>query len=244
MKTAVTIENVTVSFGSKTVLEDISLEVGMGEFWGIIGPNGGGKTTLLRSILGLVKPQKGVIKVFGLSPQEAVRKKWVAYLPQKIENELPFSSYDLLSFVCSNKRKVEELLEFVGMKEKALIPFKKLSGGEKQRTLIAMNLAVDPRLLLLDEPNTGVDIVAQDVFYEILRRLKDKKKITIIMVSHGVGVVVNFVDKIACLNRKLHYAGDPRGSLDCRLLETLYGMPVEVFVHHPECKGCHIYRIS
>jgi len=244
MEAAIVIKDLTVSFGSKIVLEDISLQVDVGEFWGIIGPNGGGKTTLLRSILGLVKPQRGSVEVFGLSPREAVRRRWIAYLPQRIENELPFSSYDLLSFVCDSRQKIEELLEFVEMREKAFIPFKKLSGGEKQRTLIAMNLAVEPRLLLLDEPSTGVDIVAQDVFYDILKRLKSEKRITIIMVSHDVGVVVNFVDKIACLNRKLHYAGDPRGSLDCRLLESLYGTSVEVFVHHPECKGCHIYRIS
>lgn len=243
-KTVLVLEDVTVAFGSKIVLKDISFEVREGEFWGIIGPNGGGKTTLLKTILGLIKPVKGTVSIMGLSPKEAVRKGYVGYLPQRIENYLPLSCEDVVSLVVSEKREIERLLELVGMKDKREQPFSSLSGGEKQRILIAMVLAKKPRLLLLDEPNTGIDIVAQDAFYELLRRIKVEENVSILMVSHDVGVIVNFVDRVACLNRTLHYEGDPRGVLDCDLLKRLYGTDVEVFVHHPECKGCHVFRTS
>ncbi len=238
------VRDVTVSFGSKVVLKDVSLEVAEGEFWGIIGPNGGGKTTLLKTILGLIKPVKGSVTIMGVSPKEAVKRGYVGYLPQRLENHLPITSEDMLSLVVSDKSEVERLLQLVDMSEKRNIPFSKLSGGERQRILIAMVLAKKPKLLLLDEPNTGIDIVAQDIFYDLLRKIKTEEKVSVLMVSHDVGVIVNFVDRIACLNRTIHYEGDPRGALDCDLLKQLYGTEVEVFVHHPECKGCHVFRTS
>ncbi len=239
-KTALLVENLSVKMGNKPILEDVSFEVKEGEFWGIIGPNGGGKTTLLRAILGIVKPSKGRVEIFGNHPEKAVAEGLVGYLPQRIEGMVPFTARDFVELVGGDGNK---FLKLVGMSEKADTPFEKLSGGERQRVMFAAVLSRKPKLLLLDEPHTGVDIIAQDSFYSILKELKEKG-ITILMVSHDVGVIVNFVDKIACLNKKLKYTGNPRGALDCKLLEELYGTKMEVFVHHPECEGCHIYRRS
>ncbi len=241
---ALKVKDVTVSFGKKVVLKNISFTVKEGEFWGIVGPNGGGKTTLLRTILGLIKPDTGFIEIYGLSPKEAVKKGYVGYLPQRLESFLPLSGREILSLVVKDEEKLEDLLDLVGMSHKGDVPFTKLSGGERQRILIAMVLAKNPKIFLLDEPNTGIDIVAQDAFYDLLRKIKRERNISLLMVSHDVGVIANFVDKIACLNRTLHYEGDPWKALNCQLLKELYGTDVSVFVHHPECKGCHVFRIS
>ncbi len=239
---AIFLDRVSVNIGSRTIIEDVSLSIKRGEFWGVIGPNGGGKTTLLRTIIGMVKPNNGKVEIFGMKPQQAVKKGLVGYLPQHIKGIIPLSALDFVR-TAGNPKFAEEALETVGLKDKKELPFEKLSGGEKQRTLIAAVLSRNPKVLLLDEPNTGIDVVAQDSFYNLLRNLKNQG-ITIVMVSHDVGVVTQFVDKVACLNKKLKYSGDPRSALDCNLLEELYGSKVEVLVHHPECTGCHIYRKS
>lgn len=190
----------------------------------------------------MVKPVKGNVKIFGASPEVAVKKGWIGYLPQKINGLVPFSAIDFVSLI-GDKEKALESLRLVEMDHKKDMPFERLSGGEKQRVLIAAVLARNPKILLLDEPSTGIDTVAQDAFYNLLRKLKENG-ITIVMVSHDVGVVAQFVDYIACLNKKLKYSGDPKGALDCKLLKELYGHEVNVFVHHPECKGCHIFQKS
>ncbi len=236
---ALEVKELTVRLGKRVILEDVNLRVKRGEFWGIIGPNGGGKTTLLRSIIGIISPERGTVRIMGMPPREAIRRNMVGYLPQRVSGMVPFTPRDLMRLFGGEN--AHEMLKLVGMEKKADIPFERLSGGERQRVLIAAVLSKGPQVLLLDEPHTGVDIVAQDSFYNILRGLKERG-ITIVMVSHDIGVVANFVDGIACLNRRLKYAGDPWGALDCRMLEELYGAKVDVFVHHPECRGCHIYR--
>ncbi len=240
MNYAVELEGVSVTLSGVRVLEDITLKIPRGEFWGIIGPNGGGKTTLLRTVIGTVKPLSGAVRVFGMSPKDAVKEGLIGYLPQRLKGKVPFSAFDLISLIGDSSR-AEEALEKVGMLHKADVPYHRLSGGEQQRVLIAAILSREPKLLLLDEPSTGVDVVAQDSFYNMLKKLKSDG-VTIVMVSHDIGVVAQFVDNVVCLNRRLKYTGDPRGALNCHLLEELYGDKVSVFVHHPECEGCHIYQ--
>jgi zinc transport system ATP-binding protein len=252
---AVELRGVTLRLNGHLVLDRITLTVQEGEFWGIIGPNGGGKTTLLRTILGILKPQEGVVKVLGVSPKEAVKRGWLGYLPQRTTGRsFPVSALEVVmlgecnsrNFFKPFKEKEREAalkaLSLVGLEHKAQEPFPHLSGGEQQRVLVAMALVSRPRILLLDEPNTGVDVVAQEGLYQVLKRLKEELSITILMVTHDVGVVSHFVDRIACLNTTLHFSGDPWGAMDCHLLEKLYGEPVEIFVHHPECQGCHVLR--
>ncbi len=252
---AVELRGVTVHLNGHLVLDRITFTVQPGEFWGIIGPNGGGKTTLLRTILGIVRPQRGEVKVLGVPPKEAVKRGWLGYLPQKMTGRsFPISALEMVLLgECNNrnfykpfKDKERETalraLRLVGLEDKARVPFPHLSGGEQQRVLIAMALASRPKILLLDEPNTGVDVVAQEGLYQVLKRLKEELSLTILMVTHDVGVVSHFVDRIACLNTTLHFSGDPWRAMDCDLLERLYGEPVEVFVHHPQCQGCHVLR--
>lgn len=252
---SIKVDDVSVRLNGKPILTHITFSIEEGEFWGIIGPNGGGKTTLLKTILGVIQPQSGKVTVFGLPPRKAVKKGWIGYLPQRMNSgRFPVTALEVTMlgecdrgnfFKPSNKLERERAIksiELVGMREKAHQPFSQLSGGEQQRVLIAMALASNPRILLLDEPNTGVDVVAQEGFYQVLKRLKKELSITILMVSHDVGVIANFVDKIACLNVGLHFSGDPWAALNCHLLEGLYGAPVEIFIHHPECDGCHIFR--
>lgn len=252
---AVSLEGIRVVFNGKTILDKVTLQVEKGEFWGIIGPNGGGKTTLLRTILGILSPQEGRVYIMGHSPKTAVRKGLVGYLPQKMDARIfPLSALEVVMlgecnrsnffrpFGVRQRRAAMEALEMVGMARKAHESFPCLSGGEQQRVLIAMALVSKPQILLLDEPNTGMDVVAQEGFYQVMKGLKERLGLTILMVTHDVGVISHFVDRIACLNTTLHYAGDPWGALDCHLLEDLYGEPVDVFVHHPRCEGCHVLK--
>ncbi len=252
---AVSLEGIRVVFDGKTILDKVTLQVGKGEFWGIIGPNGGGKTTLLRTVLGILRPKEGSVFIMGYSPKTAVRKGLVGYLPQRMDARIfPLSALEVVmlgecnrsnffrSFGARQRNDAMEALEMVDMEKKAHDPFPCLSGGEQQRVLVAMVLVSKPQVLLLDEPNTGVDMVAQEGFYQVMKGLKERLGFTVLMVTHDVGVVSHFVDHIACLNVTLHYAGDPWGALDCHLLENLYGESVDVFVHHPLCEGCHVLR--
>lgn len=252
---AIELKEVTVALNGHIVLDRITMKVAQGEFWGIIGPNGGGKTTLLKTILGIISPKTGEVRVLGVPPRRAVKKGWLGYLPQRMGNRtFPISALEVVMlgechrdnffkpFRDKEKEEALKALELVGLSDKALHPFPHLSGGEQQRVLIAMALASRPPILLLDEPNTGVDVVAQEGLYQVLKRLKEELSLTILMVTHDVGVISHFVDRIACLNTTLHFSGDPWGAMDCKLLEELYGEPVEVFVHHPQCQGCHVLK--
>ncbi len=239
---AIRVNNLTVKIDGKIIIEDVSLTVREGEFWAIVGPNGGGKTTLLKAIMGILKPERGSVEVFGESPEVAVKRGWIGYLPQKPDFNMNLRVRDIFRLVGADDRDVSGMVEVMGISDKMDSSFLNLSGGERQRVLISMLLLKNPRILLLDEPNTGIDVVGQDNFYKFLRN-RDKN-CTILMVTHDIGVVSYFVDGIACLNRRLKYSGDPRLALDCKLLEELYGERVSIFVHHPECEGCHVYRNS
>jgi len=237
---ALNVKSLTVVIGGRVLLEEVSFSVKPGEFWAIVGPNGAGKTTLLRVIMGFIKPTKGEITIFGKKPKDAISEGIIGYLPQNAVFNISIKVLDIFRLLKADDKNISRVSLLMGIEDKLERSFSSLSGGEKQRVLIALLLLKKPKLLLLDEPNTGIDVVGQDNFYNTLKGLKEE--CTILMVTHDVGVVSSFVDKIACLNRKLKYSGDPRGALDCKLLEELYGEKVNLFVHHPECEGCHIYR--
>ena len=235
----VKIEDIWVYYDGLLVLEDISLSVDDGDFVGIIGPNGGGKTTLLKVILGLVKPARGHISIMGESPERARGR--IGYVPQYnlFDRDFPINVQDVvLMGRLGNKgllryygqedvELMRQALSYVGMLSYQSQQIGKLSGGELQRVLIARALVSDPKLLLLDEPTASVDTAIQTEFFELLEKLKND--MAIIMVSHDISAVSVYVDKIACLNQRLYYHGSKE--ITPETLEATYKCPVQMIAH-------------
>jgi zinc transport system ATP-binding protein len=235
----VSIKDIWVHYDGIPVLEGVSLSVARGDFLGIIGPNGGGKTTLLKVILGLVNPLRGEVYVLGQPPESS--RHHIGYVPQYnlFDREFPINVRDTVLMGCNgtaglirryseeDKELAQEALKTVGMLSYQRHQIGKLSGGEQQRVFIARALVSRPKLLLLDEPTASVDSSMQTQFYELLVRLKED--MTIIMVSHDISAVSIYVDKIACLNRQLFYHGSKE--IEPEVLEATYKCPVQMIAH-------------
>lgn len=229
------------------VLENVNLDVGEGSFLGVIGPNGGGKTTLLRLILGELRPTRGKVTVFGTPAHKlGHRRNLIGYLPQRAEIHPAFPASAVEVVVMGlfariglgrrvgawARQKALEMLERVGMADLADRPITALSGGQQQRVLIARALVSEPRLLLLDEPTAGVDTGGQESFFELLLTLRDELKLTVIMVTHDLVQIGHYADALACLNRTIHWharadqvsEAEVREAISCELDEFLaYG---------------------
>jgi zinc transport system ATP-binding protein len=206
----VEIEKLSFSYPNTSVLSNVSLTVNQGEMIGIIGPNGGGKTTLLKLIMGFLKPTKGKIRVFGESPFNHSKQE-LAYVPQamRFDRQFPISVLEvvlsgLLSqlpwygrFRQTDRQAAFEALEKVGLAQFYQAPFGSLSGGQAQRILIARALVSNPKLLLLDEPTASVDSQAQADIYTILKKLQGK--VTTLMVTHDLRTAVDLVQRLFCV---------------------------------------------
>lgn len=239
----VELRDVEFSYGKQAVLEKINLRVDAGTIVGVIGPNGGGKTTLMRLLLGLIKPDKGSITIDGLSPAAAVRRgNIVGYLPQQTPTlpNLPLSVRQvarlglvgktglLRSIAKEDLAFADSLLERLELDGLADAPVRSLSGGGLQRLLIARALAPRPKLLLLDEPTVGIDQLGQRKFIDILQRFVSDMNLTVLFVSHDLQLVTQICGRLACLNRKLHVHEVPT-SMNQELVEELFGVsPVSV----------------
>lgn len=235
----VELRNVSYSYGRLLALENVDLVVGERDFLGIIGPNGGGKTTILRIILGLVEPDGGTVRVFGGSPAEGRRR--IGYVPQRFDVDLAFpaSVTDVVlmgrlgharagrGYDDTDRDAARAALETIGMADRADRPIGDLSGGERQRVLIARALAAGPELLMLDEPLSSIDSRWQASFYGMLRELNDR--MAVMLVSHDVTALSAYVEQVACLNRKLYYHGEVEEGIE-HLVET-YECPVEIIAH-------------
>lgn len=209
MKPAVEIKDLSFSYGEMSVLKDISFEITPGQFIGVIGPNGGGKTTLLKLILGFLKPNAGEIEIFGKPPVAA--RENIAYVPQSLrfDKQFPISVMELvlegrlshLPWYGKFKKRDKEIalnaLEKVGLAHLQNRSFGSLSGGQAQRALIARALASEPRLLLLDEPTASVDTQAEAEIYGILKKLQGE--MTIMMVTHNLQAAIELVEKVICV---------------------------------------------
>ncbi|MDH5511181.1 MAG: metal ABC transporter ATP-binding protein [Nitrospinota bacterium] len=249
----VQVEGLTVILGGRVALDDITLNIRAGSFTGILGPNGAGKSTLLKVLLGLIHPQRGSVLVFGHKPGDS--HGLIGYVPQSISGlvgDFPVSALDVVMMGRLGPDKIGrrygnadraasmEAMEAVGIEGKAQNRFGSLSGGERQKALIARALCAGPKLLLLDEPTTGVDPVAQDDFYAMLTRLKDANKITIALVSHDVGVITSMVDDLICLNQKVFLHGPPEEALKDGMIGKTYGSRTEIVMHGHDVPHRHL----
>jgi zinc transport system ATP-binding protein len=237
----VKLHNIRVSYGDVLALDNVTLAIYQHDFLGIIGPNGGGKSTLLKVLLGLVKPDSGSVSVFGKNPEQARNR--IGYVSQRpvFDSDFPASVWDVAMMGRFNKaglvsrysRKdktaVEKALARVEMENYRNSQIGKLSGGQQQRVFVARALVSEPDLLLLDEPTASIDPTMQTEFYELLSQLK--KSLTIIMVSHDIGAISVYVDKIACLNHQLYYHGSKE--ITAEILEATYNCPVQLIAHGP-----------
>ena len=234
---AIELKNVNIKFNENPVLKDINLTIEENDFMAIIGPNGGGKSTLLKIILGILKPDSGEVLIFGRKPEDA--RKLMGYLPQKVSFDHDFP-IDVFHTVLSGRyhglfkghNKDDEIAVIKALKDVNMFELKdrqisRLSGGQMQRVFIARAIVREPKILLMDEPMASIDPEMQNSFYNLLSRLKNE--MTIILVSHDVGTVSTQVDKIACLNSTLYFHGPVEDAAEG--LEELYKCPIELITH-------------
>ena len=245
MRPYVELEDVDFDYGEVRVLEGINLTVEPGDFLGIIGPNGSGKTTLLRIVLGLREPTRGTVRLFGHPPSSFRQWGRLGYVPQKamLDPALPATVHEVVAtglvpalglfgrIGARQRQRIGEVLGHVGMQTHATARIGALSTGQQQRVLIARALVSNPELLILDEPTGGVDPEAQTSFYALLQHLNRERDVTLILVSHDIGVVAKEVTKLACLNRRLIFHGRPGDFLTDTALTALYGPSVRVVSH-------------
>lgn len=229
------VNNLTVNYGSVTALDNINIKIKKGEFLGIIGPNGGGKTTLLKSLLGLIDPTSGQVKVNDDRP--------IGYVPQfsNFDRTFPIKVLDVIllgrlegkikflhKFKRNDIKRAEEIMESLDILNFKNRQISQLSGGQLQKVLIARALIMDPQVMILDEPTASLDANSKTEIYNLLKKLNIDK--TIIVVSHDIGVINSYIDTVACLNKTMHYHGDDT-KLGKETLENVYGCPVELIAH-------------
>ena len=236
----ITIKNLSFAYQRENeILENVNLEVFGDDFLGIIGPNGGGKTTLLKIILGLLEPDKGGVLVFDKKPKEA--RDLIGYVPQFLEIDLdcPVSVLDIVLMGILNRKKIfqkynnedlelaKEALDFVDLWNLKNRQIGELSGGQRQRVYIARALIRKPKLLILDEPTASIDEKSERDFWELLKEIN--KTAAIIIVSHDIGVIFKNVNKIACLNKELYCHDASEITQD--ILDKTYKCEIELLGH-------------
>ncbi len=228
------VSHVSVSYGRVKALEDVSFTIEKGAFLSIIGPNGGGKTTLIKVLLGLIKPREGSLKIHSDKP--------VGYVPQfnSFERRFPITVCRVVlmgslsgknplfhRYGQADKDRAHELMALLGIEALHDRQISQLSGGQMQKVLIARALMTDPDVLILDEPTSSIDAESRTEIYGILNKLKGEK--TIILISHDLGSVSSYIDAIACLNVSLEFHED--GKITESSVNHIYGCPVDLIAH-------------
>src|SRR5699024_7023936 len=248
-ESVIRLENVSFSYDQKLILENINLNIKRGMFLGLVGPNGGGKSTLIKIILGLLKPDHG--KIFLLDKPIHKFSEWnkIGFVSQKanaFNKGFPATVFEVVSmglttklglfkfFSRENKKQVLEAIKRVEMEKYAYENIGDLSGGQQQRIFIARALVSEPEILILDEPTVGIDYKYVEQFYKLLRDLNQKENITMLLVSHDTGVMTEYATSVACLNKTLHFHGHSSeyNALSQESLSEIYGHPVKLVVHN------------
>jgi zinc transport system ATP-binding protein len=241
----VSFEGVTFGYGQTPIVEDVTMAVQPGAYVGVIGPNGSGKTTLAKLALGLLRPQQGSVQLFGVPTERFREWRRLGYVPQRaavLASRFPATVSDVVSqgehrafdpwamFRSRRSMAVDEALRTVGMWEYRSKMIGELSGGQQQRVLIGRAIVHHPELLVLDEPTAGVDRPGQELFYQLLRRLRRERGVAILVISHDVGVMLHEANKIALIDRRLRFFSSPRDVTNEALTEV-YGHDVDLIIH-------------
>ena len=241
------VNNLNFERQGNLVLNGASFQILPGEYCAIIGPNGGGKTTLVRLLLGLEKPTSGEIKLFGI-PQKRFRD-WnrIGYVPQRsalVDSTFPATVREVVGMgryalrgvfgfeSAEDKSSISEAMELMGVSDLSDRLIGNLSGGQRQRVMIARALASDPDVLIVDEPNTGVDAQSQHRFYELLRTLNKTKKMSILFITHDIGVIAEDISRVLFVNQTLLVSQNPSEMIRCDEMSRLYGTPAHVVCHN------------
>lgn len=244
-RNCIEVREVSMSFNGTTVLENITFSVEEGEYLGIIGPNGGGKTTLFKIILGLLRPTGGEVRIYEEPVQRFTNRHLIGYVPQRAISEIYFPAtveeivrsgrtarLGLLKWLSREDRKaVEKAMEITDVTAFRGKLIGHLSGGERQRVFIARALASEPRILILDEPDVGVDVTSQEKFYSFIEDLNAKFGITVLLISHDIDVVAHQVKSVLCLNKRLVCHGSPKKFISEEYMQELYGKKVKFILH-------------
>lgn len=245
----VNLQQVSFRYEEKQVLEHVNFMLCKGDFLGLVGPNGSGKSTLLKLILGILPAQEGSIELFGQPLSKF--KDWhkIGYVGQQVAHGAGGFPATVREVVTSglvgkvglfrrlkkhHRERVEHVLEQVGLQEKMDWRIGKLSGGQLQRVFIARALVSEPELLILDEPTVGVDQESIEKFFELLRSFKEEQGMTMIIVSHDVGVMTQWVNKVACLHGRIHFHGttDEFEQQQESIFRNMYGENIRLLAHH------------
>ena len=238
------VKNLTVRYGDIVAVKDVSFALEKGKFYTIVGPNGGGKSTLVKTIVGIINDYDGEIRIFGKDRDEYLREKLIGYVPQMVGiSKFPIKVIDVVlmglfrerrfRFKTEHYEKARKVLESLGMENFESRLIHELSGGQRQRVMIARALVSDPEILIMDEPTVGLDRESQSKFYELVRNFKDYG-MTVIVVTHDVGFVSEYSDGILCINRKLIVHASDISELPKRFFTKLYGYDVRTVVHNHE----------
>lgn len=219
VETVLTLEDVSFAYGHHNVLESVSMAIRSGTFVALVGPNGSGKSTLVRLALGLLRPDSGVIVLFGRPPTERDARSSIGYVPQRpfLGRDFPATVREVVAsggigrrwWRTSPRDQVDDALAVVDLEDLASARIGELSGGQQQRVFIAKALVRRPDLLILDEPVAGVDVEQQERFSATLGRLRDDRGVAILLVSHDLAAVEDRLDRVIVLRRSIRFDGPP-----------------------------------